>query len=103
MNYFLLLAVFFCTSSFGASKNSCTFEGGSTEISYNGDEASVQINYAHHGPTYHNCKVTSDEFGKLIDCNTGNRDFMILISKDGPSRSGGVMSKTLNLFTDVKC
>ena len=52
--------------AFGATKNTCSFKGGSAEISYKGKQASVEIQYAQHGPTYHNCKVSSDEFGKRL-------------------------------------
>ena len=98
-----LLAMGISTTSFGAS-NTCTFEGGEAKIIYSTDKsATVMITLNAHGPVYRNCKVSSDDFGKLIDCNTGNRDFMLLISKAGKPKTGGVMSNTLNLFKDLSC
>lgn len=102
MKYLISCLMLFGAQCF-ANTNLCHFKGGKAEITYKGKKASVKVNIANHGPTYHNCKVTSDEFGKLVDCNTGNRDFMILISKDSKSNAGGIMSNTLNLFKDINC
>ena len=86
-----------------ASTNLCKFNGGNAKITYKGKLATVQVNYKKNDPTYNDCKVSTDQFGKLIDCNTGNRDFMIVISKDSKNKLGGIMSKTLDLFQDIKC
>lgn len=107
MKISFLTLLILCTVSHSYAKNSisysCKFDGGSTEIFYDKNEATVNISYNKLNPTYHHCKVTNDEFGKLVDCNTGNRDFMILISNGENTKSGGVMSKTLNLFEDLNC
>ena len=91
-------------SSHGMAKsNTCKFEGGEVKVTYTGKTANVLVTLNSHGPLYKSCKVSDDEFGKLIDCNTGNRDFMLLMSKTGKPVTGGIMSKTLNLFADLNC
>lgn len=88
---------------FGA-RNTCSFPNGEAKISYKGKtKAHVKVKIDGKGPTYRNCQVSEDELGKLIDCNTGNRDFMILISKGSRPRTGGIMSNTLDLFEDINC
>lgn len=53
--------------------------------------------------TYNNCKTQKDQFGTLIDCNSGLTDFMILLDEKNKPTSGGIMSSTHELFVDLKC
>lgn len=97
----IFILFFISTSCFALD---CKFKDGNAIIDYHSENlASVSVNNPEAGATYHNCKVSSDEFGKLIDCSTGNRDFMLVISKENAQKKGGIMSKTLNLFDDITC
>ena len=52
----------------------------------------------------YNCSAERDDFGLLIDCTTTILDFMILLNDEFQySISGGVMSSTHNLFSDIEC
>lgn len=52
----------------------------------------------------YNCLAERDDFGLLIDCTTTMLDFMILLNDEYQhSISGGVMSSTHNLFSDIEC
>ena len=98
---YIILYFFHSAIAFGASRD-CFFGKGHAKITYVAKTADVRVSLHNVGPTYRNCTVSHDEFGELIDCSTGNRDFMLVISKDN-RKVGGVMSSTLNLFDDISC
>mgnify|MGYP000406808998 CR=1 FL=1 len=102
---YLLVATFISLTSYTfASEKSCEFSGGDAKIQFiYKNKANVIL---HSNKTqelhYKNCSVSSDTVGRLIDCSSGTRDFMILLSK-GERSFGGVMSTTLNIFEDLSC
>lgn len=102
MKQLFLFLSFFNIYAYAAS-NLCHFEGGKAKITYQGKLASVKVHTPGQRPTYKDCRVSFDEFGKLIDCNTGNRDFMLLISRDPEAKTGSIMSHTLKIFKDIRC
>lgn len=85
----------------------CDFEfksgHGKLKLTVKENRARVRLNYQRGIYTYKNCNANKDEFGLLIDCNTGNLDFMVLLSDSIKSLTGGIMSSTHNLFVDIDC
>ena len=65
--------------------------------------ATINLNFQQSVQTYRGCDATKDDFGLLIDCNSGNLDFMILLNNEVSPASGGIMSSTHELFVDINC
>jgi hypothetical protein len=104
---FLITALLLLPSVGFSANYNCNFstdEGaGSLNISIKGSKASIDLDNNGDKYSYKNCKVEKDDIGLLVDCNTGNLDFMILLNNEVRPASGGIMSSTHELFADVDC
>lgn len=95
--------------SFGAQAKgySCLIESddvsGSLNISMKNKKAVIVLKYDGGEKTYDDCTANRDEFGLLVDCNKGERDFMVLINDELSPATGGIMSTTHELFVDLEC
>lgn len=103
-----LLAALLLLPTIGYSANySCNFTSedgtGSLQISINKSNARVDLTNNGNATSYKFCKVEKDEIGLLVDCNSGNLDFMVLLNNEVRPASGGIMSSTHELFVDVDC
>lgn len=92
--------------AFGGTYN-CHFESnqgdGTLQLKIIAKEASVKLRYNKRTYKYFDCSSEKDDIGTLIDCNTGNLDFMLLLNRNISPASGGIMSSTHNLFVDLDC
>lgn len=89
-----------------AKSYKCNLEQGSGNVNLflsNSSSADVELLYQGGVFNYNECKANKDEFGILIDCKSGNLDFMILLNDKVSPAAGGVMSSTHDLFVDIKC
>ena len=73
------------------------------KISLDKSEATVLVKFENQKHEYSKCKLEKDDVGVLIDCSAGRLDFMILLNNQVSPAAGGVMSSSLNLFTDINC
>ena len=104
--YMVLFLVFASQQVFSETYN-CTFthenEREELQLKVYQTIASTSLGFTGKEYNYRDCKTQKDQFGTLIDCNSGLTDFMILIDEKGQQTSGGIMSSTHDLFVDLNC
>ncbi len=90
-----------------AQEYKCVFisdnESDGVSISMSQKNANVTVIYEDKKHQYKSCKVEKDDVGVLIDCSAGSLDFMILLNNQVSPAAGGIMSSSLNLFSDINC
>ena len=65
--------------------------------------AKIEITKGNQVYTYRNCELDRDDFGTLVDCSNRELDLMVLINPERRKTTGGIMSNTFDLFTDLDC
>ncbi len=73
------------------------------ELKVNKKKTITHLEFKGQEYNYKDCKTQKDQFGTLIDCNSGLTDLMILLNEQEKPASGGIMSSTHDLFVDLKC
>ena len=103
---YLLLSLLIPMSSY-ANKTTCSYEleDKNYQINFSIKRNKAKLNIEVPGKTrrFKNCKVRTDDAGKIIDCSTRNTDLVVLINHEGFKLTGGLMSPSLNLIKELSC
>ena len=107
MKKYIALFVFFASQQVWAINYNCTYthknEREALQLIVQRTTASTNLSFKGKEYSYRDCLTLKDQFGTLIDCNSGLTDFMILIDEKSKPTTGGIMSSTHDLFVDLEC